>query len=421
MKKISVVLGLAGVAALGACADQTSSPVDLSPSFASGPFWEAAVTSDSDAGPGSFRSAVQAANADPAITSIRFAQGVGTVVLAGTVTYSGSQPLSIDGRGATVDASAVGDAFVATGGASLSFSDLAIVNAGGDGIHAAIPGTATGTVEVVLRGVTIQGAGEFGLHVDDQTNNSLASVSLSVLDSRILDNGFEPTISDKDGIRVDEGGPGDIVSRVERSTFTGNAADGIEYDEKGDGDVRVTVKNSVFDNNGTQPQDPSDLEDGFDIDEADEGSLYADFLNVSASGNDDGGIDLDEAGPGSIVSWMNQVECLDNQDDNIKLTEDGDVDDGDTEPEDSQGGIEFRFQNVLSLRSGDNGIQLEEFGNGDVNGTLVNSESSDNGDDGVNIEQADEGGGAVRLQTSVFKGNADKNQNIKGVTVLETG
>lgn len=408
---------LTAILALGACSDQIMTPdVTLDPLFAKTPPSQVAVSSDADGGAGSFREAVEAANADASITSIRFATGVGTVALAATVTYTGSQGLAIDGRGAVIDASAVSDALVATGGASLSLQDITIQDAMDDGVVVDVPPSASGTVSVELRGVTLSGHGAFGLHIDDQTNDSPASISLTVVQSRILDNGFSPTITDKDGIRVDEGGPGDIVSLIDRSVFTGNAADGIEYDEAEAGDVRVVVRNSQFDFNGTQPQDPSDLEDGFDIDEAGDGSVYADFLNVSTSGNDDGGIDLDEEGAGDIVMWLNQVVATDNIDDNIKASEDADVED--TPDVDGSGGIEFRMQNVVSTGSGDNGIQLEEFGIGDVNGEIVNTTSSDNADDGVNIDQADEGSGTVRLQASTFENNADDDINIDHVTLI---
>jgi hypothetical protein len=401
--------------ALGACSDETTTPTAVYPVYATGPAFQVEVSTDADAGEGSFRAAIEAANGDASITSIRLAAELGTVSLGSTVTYTGAQALSIDGRGAVIDASGVSTALVANGGASLSLENITIQDAVGDGVLVDIPATATGEIAVELRNVTLSGHGAFGLHIDDQTSESAASIRLDVVLSRIEDNGFGID-SDRDGIRVDEGGPGDVVSLIDRSVFTGNAADGIEYDEKGPGDVRTVARNSSFDYNGAQPQDPSDLEDGFDIDEAGDGSVYAEFLNVSTSHNDDGGIDLDEEDAGDIVMWLNQVVATDNIDDNIKASEDADAEE--TDELDGSGGIQFRFQNVTSLRSGDNGIQLEEFGIGDVNGEVVNTVSSDNLDDGLNIEQADEGEGTVRLQTSVFEGNADKQKSLKGVTVI---
>jgi hypothetical protein len=45
--------------------------------------------------------------------------------------------------------------------------------------------------------------------------------------------------------------------------------------------------------------------------------------------------------------------------------------------------------------------------------------SSNNGDDGINSDQQDAGGGTVRLKASQFEGNADKDINIDGVTVVQ--
>lgn len=420
MKKTFVLAWLAGALALGACSDaDTTLPFEPeAPSLAKGGQSGAWVTTPADAGAGSFRAAVEAANADAGITRIRFHRSLDVVALAAPVVYTGSQDLTIDGRGTVLDGSAVEDAFVATGGASLSFRNLTVRNAGGDGIFVAVPGSAHGTLSVSLRDVTLVANGEFGLHVDDQTGGSAASIRFSMVGTHLLDNGFDPDIDDKDGIRIDEGGPGDIRALIRRSVVTGNAGDGIELDETDDGDVRVIIRRTAFDENGSQPQLPSDLEDGFDIDEAGSGSIRATFLHVTANHNFDEGIDLDEAGPGDIVSFMNQVEAVGNTDENIKLSEDTDVDDGLTAPEDGSGGLEFRFLDVTANGSTDDGAQLEEFGNGDVNGVVVRSTFSDNGDDGLEVEQGDAGGGLVRLQRVTTENNADDGVNIDGVEVV---
>lgn len=421
MKQTLVLTALAGALALGACsdADPTLPFEPEAPSPAKGGQTGAWVTTSADAGGGSFRDAVEAANADPRITRIRFDRSVGVVDLTAPIVYTGSQDLTIDGRGAVLDGSAVEDAFVATGGASLSFRSVTVRNAGGDGIFVAVPASAHGTLGVSLRDVTLLANGEFGLHVDDQTERSPASVRFSMVGTHVVDNGFDPDIDDKDGIRIDEGGPGDIRALIRRSVVTGNAGDGVEFDEIDDGDVRVIIRHTSFDENGSQPQLPSDLEDGFDIDEAGSGDIRATFLHVTANANFDEGIDLDEAGPGGIVAFMNQVESNGNTDENIKLSEDVDVDDGFTLPEDGSGGIEFLFRNVTARGSTDDGAQIEEFGNGDLNGVVVRSTFSDNGDDGLEVEQGDAGGGLVRLQRVTTENNADDGLNLDGVEVVE--
>ena len=66
----------------------------------------ALVSNTADAGAGSFRAAVEAANSDPAITSIRFRRDLGTIELQSTVTYTGTQALTIDGRGTEIASAA---------------------------------------------------------------------------------------------------------------------------------------------------------------------------------------------------------------------------------------------------------------------------------------------------------------------------
>jgi hypothetical protein len=62
----------------------------------------------------------------------------------------------------------------------------------------------------------------------------------------------------------------------------------------------VTVSDawSRFVDNG--PLVPDDLEDGIDVDEADDGSIYATFAGSELAGNHDEGADLNETGPSGI-------------------------------------------------------------------------------------------------------------------------
>jgi hypothetical protein len=83
------------------------------------------VTNRADAGPGSFPAAVEAANADAAITSIRFKRDLGKIKLQSTVTYTGAQALTIDGKGSGIASAApqTFDLFIAEGGGDLTLKD----------------------------------------------------------------------------------------------------------------------------------------------------------------------------------------------------------------------------------------------------------------------------------------------------------
>ena len=71
--------------------------------------------------------------------------------------------------------------------------------------------------------------------------------------------------------------------------------------------------------------------------------------------------------------------------------------------------------------NGDDGIQLEESGDGDLLARIVNSVITDNNEFGVKVEQGDAGGGTLRLQQVTFAGNGDGPFDATDVAVIETG
>src|SRR6056297_2795536 len=107
-------LAVAGVVALSA------QPVDAGGHT---PNSSVRVTSGADSGPGSFRAAIDAANLDPAIDTVRFHSGL-HVDLLDEVVFTGEQDLTISGRNSTISGASVAPdtdtwdsgLFVATGG-----------------------------------------------------------------------------------------------------------------------------------------------------------------------------------------------------------------------------------------------------------------------------------------------------------------
>lgn len=213
------------------------------------------------------------------------------VNLLSTVTYSGSQGLRIDGSGSKLDGSATGGtAFASTGGGNLELHDMTIQNSPGTGIFIDVPAGRSGRLTVELSRATIRNNGLYGLHVDDRADGAFGgadSAAIIVLDveySRIENNNADltPGVFDLDGLRVDEGGDGDIIASVRHSKFTGNLADGLELDEAGPGDAKLVVRHSHFDGNGAQPQNTDDPEDGLDVDEVGPGSIYVDVSKTTS-------------------------------------------------------------------------------------------------------------------------------------------
>lgn len=389
------VLSLALVA--GACSDDPVEPAAEGPSTV---LAEAPPSAIGDAA--AFQAALDDAAGSARPSTIRLAPGA-HIALEAPLVYPGANPLRVRGHGATLVGPDDGNAFEATGGGDLRIEDLTVEGAAEHGIHAIVPADRTGTYSLQLRGVTLAHHGFAGLWVDDQVHGSPAGVDVQIRDSRIVGNNTagvgEGTdladLADKDGVRVNEGGPGDLVLDVRDSWFEGNEADGLELDETGPGDVVSSVRRSWFVDNGRQRQFPDDLEDGFDIDEAGEGSIRATFLRVHADGNFDEGLDLDEAGSGDVDLELIRVVASGNADENVAVGEDVELEPLETVdggllfpeiPATNTGSLYVRLTQVTANGSvaGD-GMAFEEFGVGDLRVTGTGVTVEDNDDEGIQL------------------------------------
>ncbi len=241
----------------------------------------ALVVNNRDEGPGSFRHAIERANNNASIDTIQFLFTVRTVRLNSTVEYTGTQPLTILGNGATLDGSGIsptgalddlnrgiGAAFRVALGADLAVSSLTVRNAPGEGIALIVPNepATSGTVRLWMFNVEAIGNKGHGVLLNDQDDprtfedeneeplpplpdGSGASVEVTVLNSRFVANGFGGL--DRDGLRINEGGLGDLRITLRLSAARQNGADGIEVDERGSGDVHLDVFASDLSGNGS--------------------------------------------------------------------------------------------------------------------------------------------------------------------------
>lgn len=355
------------------------------------------VLNSNDTGPGSFRAAVAQANSNPAITRIVFLGPVGAIELESTVVFTGLQGLAIDGNNAVLDGTeAAGPAFRATGGGDLSVNALTVRNSPAEGISVDVPTHATGTLRVSLFRVSIIDNDGHGVVVDDQDDpataevdgDSAASVEVSVRNSRFLRNGF--SVSDRDGLRVNEGGEGDLGITIVHSTSEDNGADGIEVDERGAGDVRVLMFGSHVTGNGVF--DPADLDDGFDIDEADAGSIVGLVFHSSANDNYEEGFDFNENHAGDLRVDMFFVEANGNREEGIDYEEDDDFAGG--------GDLVTTMFHVTAngngADGGDAGLKIREKGAGNLEANIHSAEASNNVIGGISIRE-DAGGDLVSL------------------------
>ena len=380
-----------------------------------------------------FLAADEDANADPSITEIVFAPNA-VIELTDEVRYTGVQDLTLVGRGATLSGATVtadtdtwdSGLFVSESGGDLTVQRLTFANSFNNGLAVFLP-PGSGTVEIVLDQVTVTDAQFHGVLIDGQATtgyntddfihpkcedpyfvDSGTSIDITIDRSAITGagqlDGYDISQAtgcpqDFDGLRVDQGGPGDLVADLDRSTFDGNLADGVELDEKGDGSVDATVDRSTFNDNGDTVaikctvQDLcgddfgeyiEDLDDGFDIDEEGGGDLTVVVSRSEVNDNRDEGMDMDEAGDGSIVGTVLKTEASRNGDEGYKASEE---DAGDNTADISKSSFDD---------AGNDQIEVESE-NGDGSGTVtVNvSKTTSTGADGSGVKAVEDDGGAV--------------------------
>jgi hypothetical protein len=326
------------------------------------------VTISADSGKGSLREALES-NA----TQIKIKKNVEDIAIEDTLVYASEGPLNIKGFGQTIIADGDFTLLSITNGADLSISNLSFKGIGGfsgaakkgdgKGIFVDVPQGRTGTVHLDLKDVSVSGVAYHGVHVSDCTLEgdvcgasgggegigSSASVEANLKRVSVSNVGYGKL--DADGFRIDERGDGDIIFNVFDSSFSDVGADGIKLDEGGAGNVIVRMEKTTLERNGgyclvegdvcvegIMPLHPFDdlccdegeldLDDGFDIDEAGEGSVQFFIKGSDAIDNKDEGFDFDEEGSGDIVGTFISVTAKGNEDEGIKCSEagEGDVD-----------------------------------------------------------------------------------------------
>jgi len=389
---------------VAACSDSSPSAVaplsaGVSPTIVSG---DVIVTNSNDDGPGSFRDAIDQAIASSTIDEIGFAPEVNTIALQSGIVFSGTQNLTINANHATLDASGAGDdvsAFVTTGGGNLTLIGLTVANADGQGVEVQIPVGKTGTVFVALTDVNILNNTGHGLLVQDQVLNSAASLNVSVTDSRVAGNGF--SVSDRDGVRVNEGGVGALTFSSWNSRMEDNAADGIELDETGTGDVTIDVFRTQLLRNGIF--DPADLDDGFDIDEAGDGNISGQVVSSAANHNYEQGLDFNENDAGDIRVNLTDVQASYNLQEGIEYEEDDDFAGG--------GGIVTTMDHIQTIGNGgglpgtDAGLKIREKSTGNLDATLSDIIASQNIASGIQVEESGSGTMIVRIDKALTNAN----------------
>jgi hypothetical protein len=409
---------------LAACADTSTLAPDtaLDPRLGAGGNGNGAavlVTTASDAGPGSLRDAIARTNADPGVRQIVIQGSVRTIALQGGLVYTGAQALRIVGNTATLDAANVGGtALLATGGGDLTVLGLTVRNAGGEGIAVEVPAGRTGTQSLTLQNVLIENNRGHGVLVNDQADpstpedangeplqpnpeGSAASVRVTLVNTQLVHNGY--SVSDRDGLRVNEGGAGDLELVAHNVIARDNAADGIELDERGAGDVRVDVTEVRLVENGRF--DPEDLDDGFDIDEANEGSIVGTVRDTRVTDNFEEGLDFNENNLGDLRVDFTNVVVTGSGEEGIDLEEDDET----VNYTMLGGDIVTTMVNVTATgngtNGGDGGIKIREKAAGNLSVVVDGVVASANAVDGINIREDADGTLTATVRNATTTGN----------------
>lgn len=295
--------------------------------------------------------------------------------------------------------------------------------------------------DVMVSGVAYHGvhisdcnlADDCGAGRGGKGDGSPASVVVRLADVEISDVGNGRF--DADGIRVDERSDGDIFFYATDSTFRKVGADGVELDEGQDGSVFATAVDSTFDDNGAycdpkilkafMPEnDQGEFEDGkmaeADIPGAVKGSpddacierevtLYnSGSVKEYEFGIDtDDGFDIDEAGPGDLWALM------------VGASVRGNLDEGLDFGEEDEGGIRFAAWRTTAKNNADDGFKIVESEGGSVEALLHKVISKDNGGKGAVFEQRDEGDLDVVADQTETANNDDSDKT--GLEVVQDG
>ena len=378
------------------------------------------VTTTANSGPGSLRNAIDQANSAGRLVeqitiefNLRRGQG-DTIFLTNGLSfpalfYTNSVPLTLNGNDTIIDGSGLAseDILRSTGGADLTVNGLSFVNGPANGLNVSLPAGATDVVDLAFNDVTFEGNGLNGLLVNDQAedevnpggSDSNASIHLDLINVNVLNNGFAAL--DFDGVRINEGGEGDLRFTMSGGLVDGNGGDGIELDEVGDGSVLADLQGVSFSNNGSQNIE-EDPDDGFDIDEAGSGDIILMMESVTLTDNEDEGLDLDEDDAGNIEVVLESSIGSGNIDENFKFTENG------------RGNLRASFFDVTSTGSVDSdGVGFEEDEDDEIPGRgglfvlLVDSTFADNDGAGIKAGQFQEGRGILSSFFTTLDNNGD--------------
>ncbi|MGE0228912.1 MAG: hypothetical protein AB7U23_10425 [Dehalococcoidia bacterium] len=399
------------------------------------------VFSPADSGPGSFRAAVEAANADSSITEIVLRNWL-PVTLYTSVEYTGTQGLTIRGDNPLAYRTIQGSLFVpgdpdiepldcgmfrSTGGADVTFNQVTVQTSWCDALNI-VPVAGDDEIVITLNKVVLRnnfGSGMF-LHEIEEAE---AAIRLHVTSSLVTGNGRCRGAGGCafGGIELQGVGQGSIEAELSGSAFNGNGGDGLSvaWDEAEvttapapvlDVDLTVTANGTSFNDNGRSVtvlgaaergsgRGPSiaSHQSGNGLTVAGTGlgtgTVSVTLTNVQASGNAGDGVEVVEGlgltdDTSNVVFNATSVLAWGNGSDGLDVAESGD------------GALEMDLASVSTWSNGGSGVAGDEQGDGDFNFDASGSSSYRNGLHGYSLEQTDGSGElSAGFEQTVVSGN----------------
>ena len=394
------------------------------PAAASG---TAIVTSGDDDGAGSLRAALASGANDIRV------RAPGDIVIDSPLTYTGRAPLRITGAGQSLRASGDFNLLQVIDGADLAIENLAFIGPGGFSIHRRsargqragkgialyVGGDRRGTVRLELTDVRVGGVAGHGIHVSDcdlvddcggggsgEGGGSAAGIHVSLRNVAV--EGVGHGRFDADGLRVDERGDGGVTLVATGSSFTGAGADGVELDEGGRGDVLLLFADSRADHNGAYCA-PAVLQPRLEA-FLDGAAARRSFREAERARESDV--------PGEVTGSPDD-RCFERE---VERYESGlvafyeikiDFDDGLDIDEAGDGDLRALLVDAQVARNLDEGVDFDEKGRGGIELGVTRSQVEGNSGDGLKLTEKQGGGVSAALHRLVAAGNGGEGVQLK--------
>jgi hypothetical protein len=290
---------------------------------------------------------------------------------------------------------------VYTGSQALTIhgADLVIDGAGlGSGEPAFL---ANGGADLTVTQLTVRNAPGYGLQVEVPSDaDGVQSLTLDRVTVR--DNGLHGVLMN------DQATP---------DTDPADENDPASVQEGSDASLLVRVTGSVFEGNGNSALDY----DGLRLNEGGMGGIEVTVLGSRFADNGADGIEFDERGPGTVAFTVQQTVITGNGFYDQTL---GDLDDGIDVDEWGEGDIVGRMVQVWANDNAEEGVDLNENEAGNLRIEMHQVEASGNPEEGIDLEEDDDvvgGGDLVADLTGIVANGNGATDGDGGVKLRERG